>query len=107
MSDAVLFVLLFGGFFVLRIIVATIVFLYILPEGDRCPNCDAVTLHVRSRGWNTLMPWFRTSWCIDCGWDGLLRRSPPDDAPVQAGAPSANSRSQSGQFPLSSKKSSK
>ena len=107
MSDAVLFVLLFGGFFVLRIIVATIVFLYILPEGDRCPNCDAVTLHMRSRAWNMLMPWFRTSWCIDCGWDGLLRRSTPDDAPVQAGAPSANSRSQSGQFPLSSKKSSK
>jgi hypothetical protein len=100
-------VLLFGGFFVLRIIVATIVFLYILPEGDRCPNCDAVTLHMRSRAWNMLMPWFRTSWCIDCGWDGLLRRSAPDDAPVQAGAPSANSRSQSGQFPLSSKKSSK
>ena len=107
MSDAVLFVLLFGGFFVLRIIVATIVFLYILPEGVRCPNCDAVTLHVRSRAWNTLMPWFRTSWCIDCGWDGLLRRPAPDDAPVQAGAPSAKSRSQSGQFPLSSKKSSK
>ena len=107
MSDAVLFVLLFGGFFVLRIIIATIVFLYILPEGDRCPNCDAVTLHMRSRAWNALMPWFRTSWCIDCGWDGLLRRSTPDDAPVQGGVPSANKRSQSGQFPLSSKKSSK
>lgn len=107
MSDAVLFVLLFGGFFVLRFIVATIVFLYILPGGDRCPNCDAVTLRLQSRAWNTLLPWFRTSWCIACGWEGLLRREQPDDGPPQAGVPSAKSRSQSGQFPLSSKKSSK
>ena len=107
MSDAVLFVLLFGGFFVLRIIVATIVFLYILPAGDRCPNCDAVTLHMQSRAWSMLMPWFRTSWCMDCGWDGFLRRLPPDESAPQSGAPSANRRSQSGQFPLSSKKSSK
>jgi hypothetical protein len=19
------------------------------------------------------MPWFRTSWCYECGWEGLLR----------------------------------
>lgn len=107
MSDSVLFVLLFGGFFVLRIIIATVVFLYILPDGDRCPNCDAVTLHMRSRAWNALMPWFRTSWCFECGWEGLLRRTPPDAALPQSGDPSANSRSQAGQFPLSSKKSSK
>src|SRR5690349_24359020 len=76
MSDAVIFVVVFVGFFVLRIIAATIVFLWILPEGDRCPNCDAVTLRVQSAGWNRLMPWFRTSWCYECGWDGLLRESP-------------------------------
>ena len=73
MSDAVIFIVAFGGLFVLRIIAATIVFLWILPEGDRCPHCDAVTLRVQSAGWNRLMPWFRTSWCYECGWDGLLR----------------------------------
>ena len=73
MSDAVIFVIAFGGLFILRIIAATIVFLWILPEGDRCPHCDAVTLRVQSAGWNRLMPWFRTSWCYECGWDGLLR----------------------------------
>ena len=76
MSDAVIFVAFFGGFFILRIVAATIVFLWILPEGDRCPNCDAVTLRVQSAGWNRLMPWFRTSWCYECGWDGLLRQQP-------------------------------
>jgi hypothetical protein len=76
MSDAVIFAVIFVGFFVLRFIAATVVFFFILPDGDRCPNCDAVTLHVRSRGWNLMMPWFRTSWCYECGWHGLLRRGP-------------------------------
>jgi len=76
MSDAVIFAIIFVGFFVLRFIAATVFFFFILPEGDRCPNCDAVTLHVRSRGWNLVMPWFRTSWCYECGWHGLLRRGP-------------------------------
>ena len=89
MSDGVIFVAAFGGLFVLRIIAATVVFLWILPEGDRCPHCDAGTLRVQSAGWNRLMPWFRTSWCYECGWDGLLRfaaASPPAVTPGPAPA---------------------
>jgi hypothetical protein len=73
MSDAILFAVAFLGFFVLRAIAATIIFFFILPAGDRCPMCDAHTFRIQSRGWNLLMPWFRTSWCSDCGWEGLLR----------------------------------
>ena len=82
MSDAAIFVLVFGGIFILRIIAATVFFLLILPSGDRCPNCDAVTVRVQSRGWNLIMPWFRTSWCYACGWEGLLRKGDltPDPA---------------------------
>lgn len=76
MLTVVLWIAIFGGFFVIRAVVATIVFFYLLPEGDRCPNCDAVTLRVESRGWNFLLPRFRSSWCIDCGWHGLLRAGP-------------------------------
>ena len=103
MTDAVWFGVIFVAFFVLRIIAATIFFLCILPDGVRCPNCNAVTVRVQSRGWNILMPWFRTSWCFECGWDGLLRadRKPANYSPI------ANNLSQSGQLPLSSKKSSK
>ena len=70
------------AFFVLRVAVATIVFFFILPDGDRCPLCDDVTLRVQSKGWNTLMPWFRTSWCMRCNWEGLhrLARVTPADA---------------------------
>lgn len=76
MSDAAIFGLIFVGFFVLRGVAATIIFFYLLPEGDRCPNCDAVTLRVESRVLNRLLPRFRTSWCYECGWHGMLRRGP-------------------------------
>ena len=75
MSDAVIFVLIFAGFFVLRGIAATVVFFFLLPEGDRCPNCDAVTLRVQSK-LNRFLPRFRTSWCYECGWHGMLRQGP-------------------------------
>lgn len=104
--------LVFGAvlvvFFILRGIAATIFFYYMLPDDERCPCCNAPTLRVRSRGWNALLPWFRTSWCYECGWKGFLRPrgGVPDDAqpsPTRV----ANTRSHSGQLPLSSKKSSK
>ena len=76
MLDAVLAILIIGGFFVLRAILATVFFYFLIPEGDRCPNCDAVTLRVQSRFVNFLMPRFRTSWCYECNWHGLLRKGP-------------------------------
>jgi hypothetical protein len=81
MSDAALFAVIFIGFFILRIIAATVFFLWLLPQGDRCPMCDAPTVRVVSRGWNTLMPWFRTSWCYECNWEGLLRHGPLSPKP--------------------------
>ncbi len=73
MSDAVIFVAVFSIFFVVRIIAATVLFYYILPSGDRCPNCDAVTLRVHPRGLDRLMFWLRASWCYECHWEGMLR----------------------------------
>jgi hypothetical protein len=99
MRDAVLAILILGGFFVLRGILATVFFFYLLPEGVNCPNCDAETLRVKSPRINFLMPKFRTSWCIACGWHGLLRDT-TQSVP-------AKSVSHSGQLPVSSKKSSK
>jgi hypothetical protein len=76
MSDAVIFVLIFVGFFVLRGIAATVVFFYLIPEGDRCLNCNAVTLRVESPFIERFLPRFRSSWCYECGWHGVLRRGP-------------------------------
>ena len=82
MSDGAILAVVFVGFFILRLIAATIFFYFILPDGDRCPNCDAPTVRVQSRGWNTLMPWFRTSWCYECHWEGLLRHGRLSEEPV-------------------------
>ena len=86
MLDAVLAIVVLGGFFILRGIAATVVFFYLLPAGDRCPNCDGATVRVQSKGWNSLLPWFRTSWCLHCGWHGLLRDGPltPTETTVQS-----------------------
>ncbi len=85
MSDAAWFVTIFGGLFVFRAIAATVVFLCILPDGDRCPQCDAQTLHVQGRRLVRWIPRMRPSWCMRCGWEGLLRRSTP---PAPATSPS-------------------
>ena len=74
MSELVVFAVVFGGLFILRGIAATVFFYCILPEGDRCPNCDAVTLRMESRRWNRLVPSLRASWCFECDWHGFLRR---------------------------------
>ncbi len=77
MSDAVLFVLVFGGLFVLRGVAATAVFLWILPDGIRCPQCDAETLRMEPGRVLRLLRRFRASWCLVCGWRGVHRITPP------------------------------
>lgn len=108
MTEATIFVAVIGGLFVLRVIAATVIFLVLLPRGDRCLNCDAPTVRVASALHDRWLPWFRKSWCLRCGWVGLLRRGPltTEMDPVTY-EPIANSRSHAGQLPERSKKSSK
>jgi hypothetical protein len=82
MSDAAIFATVFVSIFVLRIVAATLVFYWILPESDRCPHCNAVTLRVQSRGLGKWMRWLRSSWCIECGWSGMLRSVPVSETSV-------------------------
>ncbi|MBV6520009.1 MAG: hypothetical protein MNPFHGCM_00113 [Gemmatimonadaceae bacterium] len=81
MLDLLLFVALFAGLMALRFLAATIIFLALLPAGDRCPNCDAPTMRVSSRFADALIPWFRKRWCLGCGWEGMLRRGPVGEMP--------------------------
>jgi hypothetical protein len=82
MSDALIFIAVFVVFVGVRIVAATVVFYYILPSGDRCPNCDAVTLRVEARAFDRLMFWLRPSWCYECGWEGMLRPGPLTPRPT-------------------------
>lgn len=98
MLDAVVLAVVFIAFFIARGVAATVFFYFMLPENTRCPVCDEPTLRVSQPAWNRLLPWFRTSWCYQCGWEGLLRPA--------AGDGPASTVNQPGQLPVSSKKSS-
>ena len=76
MSDVAIFALVFGGLLVLRIIAATVVFMLILPRGDKCPMCNAVTLRVRAPLLSRMH--LTKRWCLACGWDGVMQISPSD-----------------------------
>jgi hypothetical protein len=93
MSDALLFCSLFVGLFVLRIIVATVVFFLVIPRGDRCPCCDAATLRVERPWLNRVLPSLRVSWCYECGWEGWLRSGPLSTLPPAKRSAAARSRS--------------
>ena len=109
-TDAWIFI---GAFLCIRvgfIWIATKAFVMMIPDGDNCLMCDSETLAIERDGWwRILGPRFRRSWCITCGWEGVLRRSevPSVFAPSYEARAVAKSVSQSGQLPLSSKKSSK
>lgn len=83
MSYAILFTVVFVGLFVLRIILATIFFGLILPADDHCPMCDAATIRIESK-LDRVLPWFRRSWCLRCGWLGTLRRGSVTEQPAHS-----------------------
>ncbi|HEX6059784.1 MAG TPA: hypothetical protein VFZ11_12310 [Gemmatimonadaceae bacterium] len=90
MSDALIFGGFFAGLFVLRAIVATIVFFLVIPEGDRCPYCDSATLRVHRPRLARVLPFVRASWCYECGWEGWLRSgavTAPRDTPARVASP--------------------
>lgn len=78
MSDAAIFALVFGGLMVLRIIAATVVFILILPRGDRCPMCDASTLRLHSPALRRFHLPLAKRWCLACGWEGVMRIQPTE-----------------------------
>lgn len=79
-TDAWTFIALFIGIRIAFIWLATKAFVAMIPDGDFCPMCDGRTLPIERDGWwRVLGPRFRRSWCLECGWEGVLRRS---DVPV-------------------------
>ena len=105
MSNSAIFFWFFSVLFVLRGVAATFVYAWLLSDAPECPSCGGETMHVERRGVQRLFPRLRPSWCPVCTWEGLLHFAPTKPAGGQRD--SANTESQSGQFPLISKKSSK
>jgi hypothetical protein len=115
-NDAFIFIAVISALQLTMFVLLTKIYFVMLPEGDRCPVCDHDTLAMEAKGWRRFFgARFRHSWCIGCGWEGLHRRTDAWMAAYRKGRRRwtrqlpdsiANSRSQSGQLPLNSKKSS-
>jgi len=58
------------------IIVAAVVYL-VLPLGPLCPHCKSEMMPIRNRFIDRLVPALQRRWCLECGWNGLVRRLRP------------------------------
>jgi hypothetical protein len=59
---------------VMRLAIVTAVVYLLLPRGPLCPHCGLEMAAVRNRLLDRLLPALQRRWCLECGWDGLVRR---------------------------------
>ena len=69
----------------LRIVIVAAVAYLILPLGPLCPHCKVEMVPLRNRFFDRLFPLLQRRWCLDCGWNGIVRRARA--APRRAGRP--------------------
>lgn len=65
-------VLLFTVLLRLAIVVAVIYRL--LPRGPLCPHCKVEMVPIRNRFLDRWLPAIQRRWCLECGWNGIVRR---------------------------------
>jgi len=65
------------------VIVAAVVYL-LLPRETRCPHCDAEMVAIRNRFVDRVLRKIERRWCMECGWNGVIRR--PQPAPTSRDA---------------------
>lgn len=68
-------------------IVCAVVYL-LLPPGPLCPQCRSAMLPLRNRFLDRLLPAIQRRWCLECGWNGVVRRGQP--RPTRTAAPPAH-----------------
>lgn len=58
----------------LRLVVVAAVVYLLLPAGPLCPHCKVEMVSIRNRLFDVLIPVLQRRWCMDCGWNGIVRR---------------------------------
>src|SRR2546428_14126523 len=74
----------------LRVAIVTAVVYLLLPQGALCPHCNVEMVAVRNRVLDRLVPVLQRRWCLECGWNGVVRRGgegPPAHPPPPPGPP--------------------
>src|SRR5437763_14656744 len=58
----------------MRVAIVTAVVYLLLPRGPLCPHCGIEMVPLRNRFLDRLLPALQRRWCLECGWDGVVRR---------------------------------
>lgn len=58
----------------LRVALVTAVAYLLLPRGPLCPHCSNEMMPIRNRFFDRLLPVLQRRWCLECGWNGVVRR---------------------------------
>ena len=59
----------------MRVAIVTAVVYLLLPRGPLCPHCGIeMVVPLRNRFFDRLLPALQRRWCLECGWDGVVRR---------------------------------
>ena len=59
---------------VMQIAIVTVVAYLLLPQGRFCPHCAGEMTAIRNRFFDRVLPALQRRWCVECGWDGVVRR---------------------------------
>ena len=59
---------------VLRLAIVAAVIYRLLPPGPLCPHCRVEMVSIRNRLFDRLLPAVQRRWCLECGWNGIVRR---------------------------------
>lgn len=57
----------------LRAGIVLFVIYLILPATRACPRCGTALTRIRRPVWQALLPIVTHTWCLECGWSGLVR----------------------------------
>src|SRR2546421_13113719 len=71
----------------LRVAIVTAVVYLLLPQGPLCPHCNFEMVAIRNRALDRLVPALQRRWCLECGWNGVVRRGGPARGGAPQGAP--------------------
>ncbi len=69
----------------IRFAIVTAVVFLLLPAGPSCPHCNVEMVPIRNGFIDRLLPVLQRRWCLECGWNGVVRRVRP--APTRTDAP--------------------
>ncbi len=58
----------------MRVAIVTAVVYLLLPQGSFCPHCGGEMTAIRNRFVDRVVSALERRWCMECGWDGIVRR---------------------------------